>query len=864
MILTVNNRLARELRQRYDRQQAAGTHQVWLSAEILPWSAWLQLGYTALVDQGLVSRVLLHNHQESLLWQQIVQQDANLWLRPQAAARLAQQAWRLMCEWQLDAAAVQAVATEESRCFLAWQAEFQQRCAADNVLSLAELPTLLAEHAAALDIPSQIQLSGFDDICPQQDYLFEQLRALGNSVEPLTDTLCAGQAQLVQAACPQDEMRAAAMWARQRLLAEPNQRIAIISPQLQQQRQALEHVLREYMSPQSLLPGGPTTLDFNLSLGRPLADMPLIVPLLLILDTSRNQPFSVQDASKLLRAPCLGDPTEWPQRAALDRRLHEEGLPTFHLARMVRRSRAIGADDPQSHAPHFVTCLVQLQQQVALWPRSATPAFWAEQIGSLTDNCLGWPGSQLNSVEFQQVVRFRQVLGEFASLGLVQSTMSWSEALAALRQLCAHCIFQPESTDHRLHILGVLDAVGLAFDAVWVLGMDDSCWPPAANPHPLLPVTLQRELGMPHASSARELAFAQKLSVRLDQIAPEVLISYAAQADDRAQRVSPLFADLPLSKSEALIPDLDSTLRQAARQPGDCDTLPKPEAVPPTQPPGGGSHLLNAQAACPFQAMARYRLGARAWPAVQYAPDARLNGQLLHTVLQQVWAELQDSTQLQSTSEDGLRALVEEKAEQALQSVSVQRPDIYSAPFIALETERLVKLITAWLELEKQRMMPFRIGHLEQRREVMLDGLSLHLQTDRVDILASGEQVVIDYKSGQMRQPDWAEARPTELQVPLYCIQADRPVAGLLGQVNRQRTAFRGMAEQADIAPGIQAFQATETVRDWPDLLGHWQAVLTSLSAEIQIGRAEVAPRDAQACERCGLQSLCRVEATAG
>ena len=863
MIITVNNRLARELRQQYDHQRATEASLVWPSAVFLPWSAWLRQGYEALVDQGLVSRVLLFKHQEALLWQQIVQQDANLWLRPQAAASLAQHAWQLMYEWQLEVADIQAAATDESRCFIAWQAAFRQRCAADGWLTLAELPTLLAEHAQALNLPDQIGFCGFDDLCPQQRALFEQLRALGLSVEPVAESAGTSQVQTVRAVGPQDELRMAAVWAKQQLLDDPTRRVAIISPQLQRQRDALEHVFREYISPQSLLPGGSVTTDFNLSLGRPLADMPLVAHLLLILEVTRNRPVPLHTLSVLLRSPYLGGSLEWQQRAALDRRLHEDGLPELRLPAMLRHARAVGAYAASCHAPDFVARLAQLQQQVALLPRTATPASWAAQFWSLSE-CLGWPGDNLDSVEFQQVARFRQVLGEFASLGLVQPTMRWSEALAALRQLSARCIFQPESADHRLHILGALDAVGLAFDAVWLLGMDDSCWPPAANPHPLLPVSMQRDLGMPHASSARELAFAQQVSARLCQLAPVVFVSYAAQVDDRVQRISPLFTDVPVCQTAAVVSGAVSALSAAARQPGLCEALPAPEAVPPAQPPGGGSHLLNAQAACPFQAVARFRLGARVWPAVQFAPDARLNGQLLHTVLHHVWTELGDSAQLQALSEDDLRALVTAKAAQALQAVSVQRPDIFSAPFITLETQRLVELVLTWLELEKQRMIPFRVRHLEERRDLTLHGLPLHLQTDRVDLLASGEQVVIDYKSGQLGPPDWAEERPTELQVPLYCIQADRPVAGLLGQVNRQRTVFRGLAEYADIAPGIKAFQATESVVDWPDLLRHWQAVLTRLSAEIQAGQAEVSPRDALACERCGLQSLCRVEVSAG
>jgi probable DNA repair protein len=864
VILTVNNRLARELRQQFDRQQASKDQTVWQSAVILPWSAWLQQSYESLVDQGLTSRVLLQNHHEAWLWQQIVQADERVWLRPQAAAQMAQQAWQLLLAWRLDLVQVQAMGSDETACFLAWQAAFRRACTEQGLLSLAELPDILREHGSALCLPNHISLCGFDDLSPQQQALFDQLGTQGISIERFPDSDCDSRVRAVQADCAQDEIRAAATWAKQQLLADPTCRIAVISPQLQQQRQALEHGFREVICPQSLLPGGATEAGFNLSLGRPLADYPLVTQLLLAFDLTRNRPVPLAVLSVLLRSPFIGIPDEWQQRAAFDRRLHDEGLPELSVARFVRRARVLGSQDMTVHMPDFIARLTQLRQQAALWPQLATPVVWAEHLWSLMC-CLGWPGpmEHLNSAEFQQVTRFRRILSDLASLALVQIEMRWSEALAALRQLCASCIFQAKSTDHQLHILGILDAVGLQFDAVWLLNMDDRCWPPAANPHPLLPVVLQRDLAMPHASNARELAFAQQLCSRLRRMAPEVIVSYATQMDDRAQNMSPLFADVPMVDLQALSIHLYSELHSLASLPGPLDTLPAPEAIPPLVLPGGGSHLLNAQAACPFQAVARFRLGVRVWPELSFAPDARLNGSILHTILQQVWEQLQDSAQLQAYAEDDLSALVVEKAEQTLREFAVQRPDIFSEPFIALESARLVNLVLSWLELEKQRSTPFRVSHLEERRDVVLQGLPLHLQTDRVDILATGEQVVIDYKSGQLRQPDWAGDRPTELQVPLYCIQADRPVAGLLGQVNGQRTLFRGMADYADIAPGIPAFQATESVPNWSGLLDHWQQVLAALSSEIQAGQAEIAPRDAQACERCGLQSLCRIGVTA-
>lgn len=857
MLVTVNNRLARELRQQYDRQQATQA-KVWQSAVILPWSAWLQQGYTSLVDQGQVTQILLQEMQETLVWQRIVQQDAEAWLRPQAAARLAQQAWRLWQAWQLNTAALGTQTTPETDCFIRWQRIFHQECATHHWITSAELPALLTQHATALELPTQITFCGFDQFSPQQQALLDQLQARGITLGTLPEANCQAQVQTICLDCPQDEIRAAATWANHCLKEDPTQRIAVITPQLQARRAELLHGFGEILSPAAMLPGGTDNLHFNLALGRPLADCPLVAHLLLALQLTQPQPVPLAEISVILRSPFIGTPDEWLARAALDHRLYQDGQPQLTPTQLVRRARALATRDAACHAPDLTARLTRLQQQVTRQPDLATPVVRAEQLNQMMQT-LGWPGSGLNSTEYQQAARLRRLLSELASLGLVQSHLTWPATLDAWHQLCRHTLFQPEATDHRLHILGPLEATGLQFDAVWLLGMDALNWPPAAQPHPLLPTSLQRERAMPHASSAQELQFAQHLSADWCRMAPTVLVSYAAQVAGRPHQISPLFAQMAQTTPEALGLNLVPALHDAASQKTELTPLPWPEAVPPAQTPRGGTHLINAQAACPFQAVARFRLGAQAWPSVSHTPDARLRGQIVHDLLQNVWAEMDDSSQLQATSDQGLTALITHQAEQVLASATIQRPDLFHDAFVALETERLVRLIHAWLDLERQRPTPFRVRHLEERRPLALHGLELQVQADRVDELADGEQVVIDYKSGVLHQPDWAAERPGEWQVPLYCLQTERPVAALLGQVHSQGTRFRGMAAYADIAPGIPALTPTDTVADWPDLIRHWRQVLAQLTAEIQAGQARVAPRNAQACAHCGLQALCRV-----
>ena len=125
---------------------------------------------------------------------------------------------------------------------------------------------------------------------------------------------------------------------------------------------------------------------------------------------------------------------------------------------------------------------------------------------------LGWPGERpLDSAEFQTARAWRQLLETFAALALVQPRLGPRAALARLRRLAGETPFQPETEEAPIQVLGLLEAGGLRFDALWIMGLHDEVWPPPARPNQFLPAALQRRLGLPHASAERELAYAERL-----------------------------------------------------------------------------------------------------------------------------------------------------------------------------------------------------------------------------------------------------------------------------------------------------------------------------------------------------------------
>jgi hypothetical protein len=77
---------------------------------------------------------------------------------------------------------------------------------------------------------------------------------------------------------------------------------------------------------------------------------------------------------------------------------------------------------------------------------------------------------------------------------------------------------------------------------------------------------------------------------------------------------------------------------------------------------------------------------------------------------------------------------------------------------------------------------------------------------DRIDQLADGRQVIIDYKTGAaVDTKNWAEQRITEPQLPIYAALVNEDVAAVVfAKVLLDKPAFAGVADEKDILPGVQ------------------------------------------------------------
>lgn len=860
-VLTANQRQTAQLRADYDRRQRAG-HAVWETLDVLPWEVWLQRLWADLTLLDGTAPLLLTPLQERLLWERIIAESpqGDALIQPAPAARRAQAAWQLLYAYGQSLPSAGEPVSDEVRAFGDWAQRFQQRCRQGGWLDRGRLASELLARVAALPLVRSLLLVGFDELTPVQRELLQALVKRGCRVVEEPQDTAAATAQRVACRDTADELRLAARWARAWLEREPRARIGIVVPDLAALRAPLARALEDCLSPGAVVPGAARAPWFNISLGRRLSDYALVEDALTLLEFgAAREGLDTERVGRLLRSPFLaGGESEAGARACLDARLREIGEPRYRVATVLYHAR-----DPRHACPGLIAQLQPWWTRCRELPARQGAAAWSRSFAELL-RLAGWPqGRSLDSDAFQTVEAWRGALGQLATLDELGTPFTRPQALGRLRQIAADTLFQPRSPELPIQVLGLLEAAGLSFDALWVLGLQDEVWPPAPRPNPFLPVALQRRCGMPHSCAERELLFARRITRRLVMAAPHAVVSWPRQEADRQLRPSPLIADLPAGDAAGLgLGDEPSYARLIHRQ-ARLETLNDPQAPPVAAGDAvrGGAGLFKEQAACPFRAFARFRLGAEPLGAPHPGLDAATRGSLLHAALEALWSALGDSRALAALDAPHRRERAIAAVDQALAAATRLRPATFTERFTAIERERLADLLAAWLELEAQRA-PFTVIAPEEERELTLGGLRIKARIDRIDRLDDGRHVIIDYKSGHTSTAKWFGERPDEPQLPLYAIsQQGAPAALVFAEVRAGQSRFKGLAQEGDLLPQLKT-RVTGYPPDWQwdALLADWNRTLTTLAQAFRAGDARVDPKHgAQTCRYCALPGLCRI-----
>ncbi len=650
---------------------------------------------------------------------------------------------------------------------------------------------------------------------------------------------------------------------------------------------------------------------FNITLGLPLGEYALVNDAVGLIEFALGKRLPFDTVSALLRSVHIAAAErEMSARAKLDAALRESLGQQVDIAGLNRRLQS-GHDRrlqmAASDAGVFcetIDALVNANRRTsaasrkgaaqvtprttattataaeASWSSAKGPADWAQLFSALLSQW-GFPGERpLDSASHQLLAKFRDAIQQLAAMQVVLPRLREDEALASLRRILADTVFQPESEGAMpapVQVMGVLESAGQRFDRLWVTGLTEAAWPIAARPNPFIPAALQRRVGIPEASPAASLALDEKITAGWLRAADEIIFSHARHETDAAEAprlASALTRSVPLAASEiaTMLPTYAEGLQLAnARQ----VLQPIPDSLSPALPAptfvSGGASVMRDQAACPFRAFARHRLGAKPLNTPQAGLDAAERGILLHRVLSTVWSQIGQQAALLEMSDAALNTLVASAVERALIASHAAGSENLVGRFAAIEQQRLTSLVLDWLRLERQRA-PFEVVACERAKDVTLGPIAMSLRLDRMDRLDDGTHALIDYKSGNASAKSWLGERPDEPQLPLYWRTADEEISVLaFARLKRGKSfGFEGVSAVEGALPNVGPIEARRGMPaagyvSWDVLTQEWETSLASLAAQFQRGVATVDPKlGALTCKQCDLQTLCRVAEYAG
>lgn len=828
LVITPNNRLSAQLLAEFANKYINNHPQT--KPLCLPYQSFLQYLFKKVQHNhpNLDHPLLLSPLQERYLWKNIICGAAN-----QNIQNAIQEAWNRCRTWQVSLDAHEFQITNQCQLSQDLQIKYHQELQKQNLLSQAMVVNYIIKY---LNLRGEkIIWACFDDYTPAQSLLQDNLTTHNNQI--IHFDLQKPRANCLQyiAKDLSDEYQAMLAWLNTRIAANDGN-IAVVVPNIAEQGQNILRFLQKHMP----------KITINISLGESLDNFLIIKHAItwLMLD---EQTIPQSTARLLLNSPFLaGGQAEFNRRAELAENCKLLCKPQVNLNSLRKEC--------SKNAPFLAEILTNFSP----YPVQACPSEWVKIFAKRLSE-FAFPGEYpLSSQNYQCLQRLQEVFLEFKKLAIFDEKMDKSQAISTLNELIQQSIFQPQTTQAQINILGLLEASGCTFKSMWVCGLTDRCLPSKTNLSAFIPIELQTKLLMPHAASARELQFAKQQLRRLQSSCDNIVLSYSSFIEDIPMLGSPLLQgikQMPKSQHNSVThPPKASNIQLKTYL--DDYKLP----VQDFSTIKGGTSLLARQAKCPFMAFAKHRLVTSCKEDIYDWPNNLERGQILHKALEIIWQKIGAQTNLKNMCQDEIACLCSDVVTEVVTSEAPDNNDKLNSVIITGEIERLSQLTCAAIIFDLSRP-EFKINAVEKSFIHKLDALEFKIRVDRIDdVISHDEQIIIDYKSSLPSSKPWKEERPLEPQLLLYALLDPKVSCIMYLQLKNGKVIASGVSAEDLNIEGVKAIKADE---DWEDYKKIWQTQLTSLANEFSRGVCLPQPTKLGICQTCDFQDLCRFTVSA-
>ena len=826
VIITASRRLARELQTAYAGLQLRAGILSWETPSIFFWHDWCRRQLDAAAEPAELP-LPVDNFSSSILWERCLKKHLPDGLPALSGViRQARDGWQRLNDWNVPLAALtRSARSPDEQLFAAAAADYQALLDASSWTDQHGIPRLVTRLLSKQPVcaPKQAVFVGFDRFAPAVSEVIDALTLAECGVQTAPEPATSAKASV---ACFEDhdaEMRSAGAWARDKLQTNPDAKIAIIVPTLQSEADRTARMVREGLAPGWQYAGDRYRAAVNVSYGRRLADFPAISTALLILRWIHHG-LSTREISLLLRSACLASQNP-AGRSRLElklRKLPDRAWPAASLMAALK-----GRDDC---ADWFrgVDGILALQQESR---RVASPAYWASRMDCLL-NEWRWPGEgTLTSSAFQLINRWRDLLNELAKTAIVTPQLRFNEAVQRLAALAADVVFQPEADAGVVSLLGTLEAAGMEFDHVWISGMVAGNWPPPGNPSPLLSRALQQEFGLPDATPADTLMFSKRVLKRLTCCASTAVLSWPRSDGESELAASSMLDEMTLDRYCGAADPGWHALQFCGN---DASVIVAEDPVPQVttdEVVAGGAYTVQRQRVEPFAAFVYGRLGVRRPEAIEPGIAPGVRGNIIHNALHTLFTERPTQAEIRNWDATNLVERLGSAIDSALAG-HLRHADKTHTRLLGLERTRLTRLLRSFIVAETERP-EFAVAEVEKSLEFEAFGVRLGLRVDRIDRLADGSLLVIDYKTGMPKKLLNRDGDPLDLQLVVYADALEDAVGGLaLINIDSRSISYQGTG-------GSVEWDAARR-DDWPQRLAAWRGEVHQALREIAAGDGRI------------------------
>ena len=827
---------------------------------VVCWQEWL----TRLAGTVADSPIPLTRLQEEQLWERVISKDLKTEGIKAASTRSlirgASEAWGLIQEYQIPLSEI-ALGGEEGEAVARWinavQTAVKKQQPEPRMLNsetAALISRTLSKSLLQRQLPRKVLLDGFESLTPMQLEILEKVEIAGCPVNCFEEERTLSTQTVTPAADEMAEQAHVVVRIKSLLDKNPQMRIGIATGE-SCETTSLQRLLDHTLVPESSIDPAYEFQAVSIA-GRKMSDIPMIQQLLHLLSVAGKTTLPFKDFSPLLFSPWIkGFDEERMERANLDALFRRQNRHRLSL-------RSLGNSSDLDPLPSLKSVL----HAIVEWNQESRPAAaWIKAVQKLLQTSgfiqSGLPNEAVRSnIEIRQINIFRDILLSLVAIDDISSPISWRAFLSLLRASCSEKRFALTPKFPNVVVMPLSQVAGIRFDHLFIMGMDETAFPPPARPHPLLPLRLQQQQNIPMSSGSLCFESSTWLWQQLQIAAPTVEISYAKQRGEHEQLPSAFLSGLPQS-NPVIWPQ--QTTELAVESFDDCLNTP----LQSDETVRGGTSIIRLQSACPFRAFATHRLGIAELGKTEPGIEASTKGSLIHLALEIIWNRLKSQKALLALSEDQRVELVDSAIETALQ-------DSHSSPAFNLrkfEKKRMRRLLGEWLKLEASRP-PFEVTGSEERFDLNLPEYStsqfpITIKADRMDRDGDGHRILIDYKTGARQSHSrWIGERMEEPQLPLYAMAAElteHDAVTFATLRSGDQMGFEGLSGEDTGIDGIALCDGKyKRPESWQQLLDDWREQINNLASEFADGESMVSPRDPKACSYCGLEAVCRIEET--